>query len=53
MTQPKNPELGLLDRDRSHRLAMAMGSKTLLDRLVVFHPHIVRALQEKNNVEVK
>lgn len=50
MTQPKNPEVGLLDRDRAHRMMMAQGSKMLLERLAFWHPEIVGRLQEKNGV---
>lgn len=50
MTVAKNPEVGLLDRDRAHRLMMAQGSKLLLERLMLFHPRIVRMLQEKHGI---
>lgn len=53
MSQPKNPELGLLDRDRANRTMMRMGSKRLLDTLQVRHPRIVRLLQVKHGIELK
>lgn len=50
MTEAKNPEVGLLDRDRAHRIMMQQGSKQLLDRLTVLHPRIVRLLQAKQGI---
>lgn len=50
MTEARNPEVGLLDRDRAHRLMMIQGSKSLLHNLKTWHPKIVRLLQEKNGV---
>lgn len=48
MTEAKNPEVGLLDRDRIYRLNMHLGSKALLERLETFHPRVVQLLREKN-----
>lgn len=50
MTEAKNPEVGLLDRDRVQRMMMTKGSKDLLRSLTTYHPRIVRLLQEKNGV---
>lgn len=50
MTEARNPEVGLLDRDRAHRLMMINGSNSLLRNLSDRHPKIVRLLQEKNGV---
>ena len=50
MTEAKNPEVGLLDRDRVQRMMMTQGSKSLLRNLTERHPRIVRLLQEKNGV---
>lgn len=50
MTAAKNPEVGLLDSDRAQRVMMQMGSKLLLERLMLFHPRIVRLLQEKHGI---
>lgn len=50
MTEAKNPEVGLLDRDRVQRTMMINGSKLLLKGLTTHHPRIVRLLQEKNGV---
>lgn len=51
VTQAKNPEVGLLDRDRTYRLMMAQGSKQLLDTLVVRHPKIIRHLRSLPNAQ--
>ena len=51
MTQPLNPDLVVLDRDRQHRLSMQMGSQRLLTSLAAHHPRIVRLLQEKHGIE--
>lgn len=53
MTEAKNPEVGLLDRDRAHRIMMQLGSKQLLERLTLFHPRIVRLLQERQGIEAE
>ena len=53
MTQPLNPDLVVLDRDRQHRIMMQMGSQRLLDSLVVKHPRIVRLLREKQGIDEK
>lgn len=50
MTEARNPEVGLLDRDRAQRIMMTQGSKSLLHNLTEKHPRIVRLLQEKNGV---
>lgn len=50
MTQPKNPEVGVLDQDRQNRIMMQMGSKALLNALTRHHPRIVRALQDKHGI---
>lgn len=51
MTEAKNPEVGLLDRDRVHRLMMQQGSRELLDTLVVRHPKIVAHLRSLPNAQ--
>lgn len=51
MTEAKDPTVGLLDRDRTHRLMMAQGSKLLVDTLVVRHPHIIRHLRSLPNAQ--
>lgn len=51
MTEAKNPEVGLLDRDRVHRLMVSQGSKQLLDTLVVRHPQIIRHLRSLPNAQ--
>lgn len=51
MTLAKNPEVGLLDRDRVHRLMMQQGSKLLLDTLVVRHPKIIKHLRSLPNAQ--
>ncbi len=51
MTVAKNPEVGLLDRDRVHRTMMQMGSKQLLDRLCTYHPKIVAHLRSLPNAQ--
>lgn len=51
MTEAKDPTVGLLDRDRTHRLMMSQGSQRLLDSLVVHHPRIVRLLQAKQGID--
>lgn len=53
MTQPKNPEVGVLDRDRQHRVMMQMGSKSLLNALTLHHPKIIRLLQDKHGIVLK
>lgn len=50
MTAAKNPEVGLLDRDRAHRLMMAQGSQLLLKALTTHHPKIIRLLQDKHGI---
>ena len=51
MTQPLNPEVGLLDRDRAHRMMMMQGSRTLLDKLCAHHPKIIRHLRSLPNAQ--
>lgn len=51
MTLAKNPEVGLLDRDRVHRTMMQQGSKLLLDTLVVRHPKIIKHLRSLPNAQ--
>lgn len=53
MTEARNPEVGLLDRDRAHRIMMMQGSKSLLHGLTTWHPKIVRLLQQKNGVIIE
>lgn len=51
VTQAKNPEVGLLDRDRTYRLMMVQGSKQLLGALVTWHPKIVAHLRSLPNAQ--
>jgi len=51
MTQAKNPEVGLLDRDRVYRLMMVQGSKQLLGALTTWHPKIVDHLRSLPNAQ--
>jgi hypothetical protein len=52
MSQPlPNPDANTLDTERKFRLMMRFGSATLLDRLELFHPRIVRHLQHKHGIE--
>ena len=53
MTQPKSPDVGLLDRDRAHRIMMQLSSQQLLERLTLYHPRIVRLLQERQGIEAE
>lgn len=51
MTTAKNPEVGLLDRDRVHRTMMQMGSRQLRERLCTYHPKIVAHLRSLPNAQ--
>lgn len=51
MTEPKDPTVGMLDRDRAHRIMMQQGSKLLVDTLAFRHPKIVRHLRSLPNAQ--
>lgn len=51
MTEARDPTVGLLDRDRVHRIMMVEGSKQLLDTLIVRHPKIIKRLRSLPNAQ--
>lgn len=43
----EKPNYSAIESERAHKLAMDLGSKALLARLMMQHPHIIERLQRK------